>query len=176
MNWPSVTSVLNPFADFSHVPPDRLEHAAARGTKVHDLCARIARGEYVIDLDPETAGYTASFMAWWARCAAEALLIEERLIDEALGFHGQPDLIVRLKHGEIALIDLKTPVTNQRSWLLQIAAYRHLCVQAGHKIDKAGTLQLSPEGKTARMKWADDSARDFNVFLSALNCYRYFNN
>ncbi len=175
MNWPSVTQALSPFADFSHVPADRLEYAAARGTKVHEICARVALGEYVIDLDPETSGYTSSFMAWWGRCVAEAILVEERLVDEALGFHGQLDLVVRLKHGENALVDLKTPVTNQRSWKLQIAAYRHLCELAGHKIDKAGTLQLSPDGKTARMRWAEDSAKDFNVFLSALNCYRYFN-
>ena len=174
MNWPSVTEILSPWTDFSRIPEAVLQHAADRGTAVHEMCARPARGEYVIDVNPETAGYTASFMMWWDRCAAEALLIEERLIDEAFGFHGQPDLIVRLNHGEVALIDIKTPVTNQKSWKVQIAAYRHLCELAGHKIEKAGTLQLSPEGKVARMRWADDSAMDFNVFLSALNCYRYF--
>lgn len=172
---PSVTETISPWADFSKIPPSVLQAAADRGTAVHKLCARYAAGEFVVCDDNSLIGYYRGFTDWFDSMVSEVILIEERLVDDSFGYHGMPDLVVHLKSGENALVDLKTPITSQRLWQIQIAAYRHLVEKSGHKIDKAGSLQLSPEGKTAKMEWYEKGAQDFNVFLSALNVYRFLN-
>jgi hypothetical protein len=175
MIYPSVTQVLQPWADFSHIPPAVLEAASARGTLVHDICANIARGLLVMNTPTEVEGYVNSFRRWFDLMVADVLLVEERQVDVAFGFHWQNDLIARAKHGEILLIDLKTPVTKIKTWRLQLSAYRHLAVLNGVTPTRTGSLQLNPEGKIAKMNFYDNSLTDFNHFLSALNLYRFFN-
>lgn len=174
MLMPSVTEVLQPWADFSRIPPAVLEAAAVRGTAVHDVCANIARGLMVINQQPETIGYVNSFRRWFDFMVSEVLLAEERLIDIELGFHGEPDLIIKSKSEGIILVDNKTPVTLQKTWKLQLSAYRHLADKNIVTPDRVGSLRLHPEGKVARMDYYDNSARDFNLFLQSLNLHNYF--
>lgn len=177
MNWPSATQVLQRYVDFSQVPPDRLALAAERGTQVHEACAMYAQGLFsVMVLDNEIAGYVDSFRRWFDRVVDVVILCETRLLDEAMAFHGQPDILVKAKHGEILLVDYKTPVALSKSWRLQMAAYRHLCELAGHVPDRCGSLRLSPDGKAPKMNWyEEESAQDLNIFLCALNVHRFFN-
>lgn len=176
MNWPSTTQVLQRYVDFSQVPPDRLALASERGTRVHEACAMYAQGLFsVMVLDNEIAGYVDSFRRWFDCVVAEVIMCETRLIDDALAFHGQPDILVKTPHGGILLVDYKTPLAKAKSWRLQMAAYRHLCVLAGHTPDRCGSLRLSPDGGTPKMEWYEDSAQDFNIFLCALQVHRFFN-
>lgn len=176
MLMPSVTQVLSPWSDFSRIPPSVLEAAALRGTAVHDVCATIARGLPVLSIPLEAEGYVASFQRWFDLVVADVLLVEERLIDMDFLYHGEPDLIIRARHGEIILVDNKTPVQLVKSWRLQLAAYNHLAGKNGIVPDKVASLRLHPEGKVARMDYYDNNGRDFALFLSALNLYRFFNN
>ena len=172
---PTTTEVINPWVDWSKILPGMLRAAADRGTRVHEACANIAWGIPVIGVSVECAGYVASFVGWFDKIAEEVLLVEERLFDEANGYCGQIDLLVRTKQGEIWLVDLKSPVTLSKSWRVQIASYKNLVEINGHKPDRAGSLRLRKDGGIPSMDWYEGSAtQDFNIFLSALNCFRFF--
>jgi hypothetical protein len=171
---PSVTEIISPWTDFSRIPPAILENAGLRGTRVHELCAAIAKGEPVMDPNPETSGYVASFRVWFEAIVDEVILVEERLVDPGLGYSGQIDLLVRTKQGEIWLVDLKTPLALSKGWRLQLAGYFRLCDVAGYHPDKAGSLRLSPDGKMAKMDFYEESAIDLMRFMESLDLYRYF--
>lgn len=176
----SVTEVLNRYQDFSHVPPDRLFLASERGTAVHDACLlKIARGIPPMNISDECEGYVLSFQRWFERYVAEVILTEERLVDADLGISGQIDLFCKGKSSYL-LVDLKTPVTKNKSWRLQLAGYKHLLnnqfPEIPEKEIKVGSLRLHPEGKAPKMDWYEESyLQDFNYFLQALNLHRYFN-
>lgn len=175
MLFPSVTQVLSPFVDYSMIPADVLERSCLRGTAVHDACATIARGLPVMNLTPETAGYVDSYRRWFDLMVDEVLMVETRLVDLNFGYHGEPDLVIRAKNQEIILIDNKTPVQLIKSWRLQCAAYCALSSKNGIDTVRSGSLRLHPDGGIARMDFYDNNQGDFNMFLQALNLYRYFN-
>lgn len=177
----SVTEVLQPWADFSHVPPERLFMASERGTAVHDACLmKTARGIPAIGIDEECAGYVESFQKWFDHFVDRVFFTEERLVDVNLGISGQIDLFCKAKDGTYPIIDLKTPVTKNKSWRLQLAGYRRLVIQDHPSIPewliKTGSLRLDPKGKAPKMDWykQDTYLRDLNYLLQALNLYRYF--
>ena len=64
MKRPRVTEILNPFSDFSAVPPDVLLAAGERGTAVHEACAAYALGLFK-PIDGDLAGYFQSFKSWF---------------------------------------------------------------------------------------------------------------
>lgn len=171
----SVTQALQPWSDFSMVPPAMLEAAAARGTAVHDACATIARGLPLVNVAPEIEGYVASYQRWFDLMVDEVLLVEERLVDVDFGYNGEPDLVIRAKNQKIILIDNKTPVQMINSWRLQCAAYCALVCKNGITPSLSGSLRLKKDGGIARMDYYDNVAADFNLFLQALNLYRFFN-
>lgn len=178
ISYPSVTEVISLYADYSKISPVVLDAACERGTKVHEICAMIARGEFVVGIDPAYQGYIDSFRRWYDAVVDVLIFAEERLADMQFGFHGQPDLLVKSKYGEILMVDLKTTAAKSKVWRLQLAAYSHLVTLAYPDTGpfRAGSLRLSPVGKTPKMDWYDGSgATDLNVFVSALNVFRYFN-
>lgn len=152
-----------------------LQAAAERGTAVHEACAMHAQGMWSFVTPPAIVGYVDSFRRWFDKIVGEVLLVEERLFDEANGYCGQIDLLVSTKGGELWLVDLKSPVTLSKSWRVQIASYKNLVEINGHKLDRAGSLRLRKDGGIPAMDWYEGSAaQDFNIFLSALNCFRFF--
>jgi hypothetical protein len=172
---PSVTEIIEPWVDFSKVPPATLKVAGERGTAVHEACALYAQGIPALSIPPEISGYVESYKRWFDQLIDEAILVEERLFDYASGYNGQLDLVARTKGGENWLVDLKSPVTLSKSWRVQIAAYKNLCEKHGIKVDRAGSLRLRSDGGNPKMDWYEGSAaKDFNIFLSALNCHRFF--
>ena len=177
MDYPSVTQVLAPFTDFSMIPPDVLQAAADRGSKVHAICAGIALGEWVPKPPPELSGYISSFRQWF-KYVDKVWLVEEELVDRAYGFKGHPDLAVSLIGDEdfIRVLDLKTPATKTPTWAAQIAAYNHLVGGAfpGKEIRRSGTLRLRKDGRPPVLDEYQDSARDFQAFVSALTAWKYF--
>ncbi|MDI6854019.1 MAG: hypothetical protein QME75_10520 [Deltaproteobacteria bacterium] len=176
MNYPSVTQVLKPFADFSPVPPEVLDAAAERGQEVHRLCHLHAKGLWVDEVAPECAGYFASFQGWFDAYVERVWLVEERLVCEVLGFTGEPDLVVTLRgDARPSVWDLKTPRASAPTWRVQVSAYRYLARKAGYDILRMGCLRLSPTGGAPILEeYTQTVERDFAVFLSALNCWRFF--
>lgn len=174
---PSVTQVISPWSDFSMIPEKVLEVAAARGTLAHAVCLAYAQGLPSFGIDESVQGYFDSFRRWFDHVVDEVLLVEERLVDPDFGFSGQPDIIVKAKHGEILFPDLKTPAAKSKSWRLQIAAYRHLAEKVkGITPDRCGSLRLNKEGKTPTMDWYEGSyPQDMRRFLMAVELHRFFN-
>ena len=175
--YPSVTQCLDPHTDFSMIPPTVLEIATARGSMVHDLCARHAQGEWIPpDLIREDCkGYFDSFLQWF-ELVGTVHFVEGELIDEVYGFCGHPDMIVTMiGQGNPRVVDLKTPVSKAKSWRLQISAYNRLAEVANYHVQQSGTLRLSPKGRAPVYDEYTDSAEDFNVFLSCLMSWKYFN-
>lgn len=175
---PSVTVVIGAvfehWFNFSAVPEGVLDAAKKRGTDVHKACATAALGLFPI-IAPEYQGYLDSFHRWMDLMVEDVPMVEERLFDLQLGYHGTPDLVVRSRQGEIILVDLKTPKALMPTWKWQVAAYDHLIKKCkGWSVDRAGSLRLHPEGKAASMKYYDggDRRRNLAVFLSALNVYK----
>lgn len=175
---PSVTQCINPWVDFSKIPPDRLDYASQRGIEVHRSCLAYAKGLLPI-LNSDYQGYLDSFLRWHGSHFT-LIMGEERLVDEDLGYSGTPDLFGMFGGHQTALIELKTPVTAQKSWRLQLAAYSKLIQKKFRDIypdapELIGSLQLNPDGKVPKMIWYEKGMEDFNLFLSALNLYRFFN-
>jgi hypothetical protein len=179
MRLPSVTEIIRPFSDFSHIPPDILEAACARGNAVHRLCALYSLSLWIDEVPPEYAGYFQSFQRWFDKYVLDVHLVETRVTDTALGFTGEPDLVVTIK-GDVgrSLIDLKTPQVGSPSWRIQLAAYRHLVDQNVPRITRVFALRPRPDGKMPTIppdyEYTSTVHRDFQIFLSALNCFRYF--
>lgn len=176
MIFVSVTQALQPWADFSRIPPAVLEAASVRGTATHDACATIARGLPVINLTLEIEGYVDSYRRWFDLIVDEVLLVETRLVDLYFGYNGEPDLVIRAKNGEVLLVDNKTPIQLAKSWRLQCAAYCALVSKNGIVPARSGSLRLHPDGGIAKMDYYQNSSSDFNLFLQALNIYRFFHN
>jgi hypothetical protein len=169
-----VTEVISPWSGLDKIPEATLQYAALRGTLVHEYCSIVAEGGFLVNIDAECRPYVESFRDWFNRMVDEVILSEHRMNDETFCFTGQIDLLVKLKEGPVLLADIKTPITKNKTWPLQCAAYHHLCELHGYHPDKIGCLQLSPEGKPAKLNYYENPAQYFNLFLQALNLYKYF--
>ena len=182
MAYPSVTTVLGLYSDFSMIHPKVLETAAARGTEVHAICAAIAQGTWVPSVPPDCAPYVLSFQQWFEANVKDVLMVEEELIDVVHGFLGHPDMALILLDDTRWLVDLKTPVTKNKLWSAQLAAYRHLAMEgkradgtsASLQVDRVASLRLSPKGRPPILDEYQNSALDFGAFLAALSAWRYF--
>lgn len=172
---PSVTEVLSIFQDFSRIRPDVLALAAERGTIVHQACAAIASGLWSLGVPPDCAGYVKSFERWFA-LVEEVHLVEAELTHPVYGYMGHLDLCVTLKGDKAPrVVDLKTPVTEGRTWQAQIGAYEEL-VDANTKMQpkQSGSLRLRADGGFPKFTQNDGDAGALNAFLNALAAYRYF--
>jgi len=173
---PSVTQVLGCFSDFSMIPPGVLEYASYRGTEIHKICSAMALGLWINEIPEEFAGYILSFQAWFERTVKEVLFVEEELVDPVYGFMGHPDLVIKTHDNVICLPDLKTPVKAMKVWKGQVAAYKHLVEtnKKDIKIERVGSLMLSPKGNYPKFNEYQTTYADFAAFLAALSAYRYF--
>ena len=168
-----VTEILGKYVDFSRVPDQALFMASQRGQIVHRVCGAYAVGAYVAGLPDHLVGYFKSFKRWFDANVKAVVLVEKTMVDPTLGFTGRPDLVVELFNGLDLLTDLKTPIAESKTWGVQLSAYWHLCNRYGIRLDGAASLRLKPNGGEAIATRYDNSANDFNVFLSALNAHRY---
>lgn len=174
-NWPSVTQVLQPWQNFDNVPPGRLQEAQERGKAVHAACAALALGLWVPDIPVAYLPYLESFRLWFS-VVEEVIAVERRLYCPVYKFKGQLDLLCRIRGDKgLILTDEKTPITQYKSWRLQITAYRHLALQEWPNITRVASLQLSPEGKVAKLReYSGSMERDFAIFLNALTVFNFF--
>lgn len=95
--------------------------AGARGTWVHEVCARIALGRPVTALEGENP-YVVAFREWWAQVQPATAIVERMGINEEIGYGGTLDLIARID-GRNWLIDLKTSKGVYPGTAGQLAAY-----------------------------------------------------
>ena len=175
----SVTEVLGHFVSWDAIPPHVIAHAGERGSWVHKACSLIARDLPVMDVRDESwMGYVHSFKAWFEQYVQHVWFSEKRVFDRALGFHGQPDLGVKLMGGKNVIVDMKTPAVESMTWRGQLAAYLHLmCLPVNHggiRWDGCMSLMLRPDGRAARAVTYQETAEDFVAFTNALFAVRHF--
>jgi hypothetical protein len=174
----SVTQVLSVFQDFSMIREDRLQAAASRGTHLHAAFAAYALGVWFPGLPEEEKGYFDSFKKWFDRFVIKVIAVEEKIMDEALGFSGTIDFVgvLSIPTGakNVCVLDWKSPLGFGRTWEAQASAYFHLAEKEKYKPTFAGILQPDPEGEISKMTWVKNQTIAFAAFLSALNCFRFF--
>lgn len=177
MSYPRVTEILKAYSGFQHVCKEVLTKAAARGTSVHSICAGIAKGSWIPDnmIEEELLGYVTSFRKWAAVRIANFQIIEERFKHDKLKFTGQIDFVAEDVNGKKVLVDIKTSAQPQKTYPLQIAAYRALLVEAGNDIDYAEIVYLERSGLFPTVHTMLDFDEHEHIFLSALDCWHYFN-
>ena len=169
-----VTEILSLYNNFDAIRPEVLQHAADRGTSVHNYCACIARDEYFPDPDEEASPYIQSFREWFEKMVDKVELVEKRLYNDDLMLTGAIDLVCTIRGSSTpVVVDIKTPQAKSRSWNLQLAAYRYLYGE--NEDPRRIALQLQKTGKIAKIVEYRDHERDWKLYLSALQLYRYFN-
>lgn len=151
--------------------------AAARGTTVHALCAGIAKGAWIPDgmIDAELLGYVNSFKKWADTQVSKFVVIEKRFKDDTLEFTGQLDFVILGHDNELYLADLKTSARPQKTYPVQMAAYEHLLNKHNVKIKGAMLVYLNKTGEFPEIHMLEDMQAEHDVFLSALDCWNYFN-
>lgn len=113
--------------------------AAARGTEVHDIAERLARGEEV-DVPDELAGHVEAAVRFLDEWQPEVVLAERVCWHLDYGWAGTFDLIARFPDGRVALLDYKTSKGVYGETAFQLAAYR-ACT---HYLDDDGEAQPMP--------------------------------
>ncbi len=177
--FPSVTQILQPHTGMDELMrrfPAAIQAAAARGTAVHAACEAVAANLPAIGVSPEHWGYVNSFFAWFAN-VEEVVMTETRLYDYTLGYHGQFDLLCRMRGDKfLSLWDYKTPDKTAKTWPAQIAAYRHLGeVNNLPSISRGGTIRLRKNGTLPIVNdFSKTYRQDWNVFISCLNVYNAY--
>jgi len=175
-----VTEVLAPYVDYSRVPPELLRQAADRGSLVHEICAEIARGGFVLThSDPVVQGHVDSFRSWFDLAVRKVVAVELHLEHPRWHYCGRLDLLAEITGdpvGSNTLVDIKTPLQTGKVWGAQLAAYQEL-VEANREwnVHRILSVQTKKNGAAARVvEWTSDGPRAFAAFVSALQAQRYF--
>jgi len=175
--FPSVTEVLQPWINNQWFTPD----ACARGSAVHRALAEYLQGKpaFLITMPADWCGYFDSGRRWIDAHVTEALVVEQRLVDERWRFCGQLDLVCKFKDiataDWLALIDWKTgpPALWHR---LQIAGYRHLAKANGQPTTRGMTIHLDADGGAPKVEeHAHNYESDLNHLLAAVGLWWVFN-
>lgn len=176
MNYPRVTEILKAYSGFGEVPANILQRAASRGTKVHALCAGVAKGAWIPEesIEEEYAGYVNSFRQWHEAIPDEYIFVEKRFLDEQLGYTGQIDFVIKGKDEKLHLVDLKTSSKPQKTYVIQMAAYKNLLAKHGVEIKSTMLVYLDKTGEKPKIHKHIGLEKEFTVFTSALICWRYF--
>lgn len=177
MDYPRVTEILRPYTSYDCVPKDILERAAARGTSVHALCAAIAKGGWLPDamIGDELLGYVNSFKKWSEATVNQFVIVEKRYMDDDRQFSGQLDFVIKDKDDQLYLVDLKTSARPQKTYPVQMAAYDHLLKHHNITVKGAMLVYLNKNGDFPEVHMLDDMSEELHVFLSALDCWHFFN-
>lgn len=176
LKFPRVTDILKPFTNLEYVPRDVLDRAATRGTQVHALCAAVAEGAWIPDetVQPDYRGYLQSFVKWHLAQVKEFLIIEKRFEHDAHEYTGQVDFVVKASDDLLWLVDIKTSSRHQKTYPVQMAAYREML--AIHSVHTHGAMvvYLDKDGEFPDIDVLEDTKEEFRVFMSALECHKYF--
>lgn len=195
LHYPRVSEIISKqnADELRSVPLDTLANACIRGQKIHDYCTAWVKRLWIADIEPEYEPYFKAFTDWASENIFEGVYSSVRLYDDEKRFTGEFDLLVKMKSGKTALLDIKTSAVPSKAWPVQLAAYAHLCQINGYEFDEVYNIHLKktkaavfeenegkkglvspPLVKTIPIK-RDDLTAYWEIFSSALKCYDYFN-
>lgn len=168
--WPSVTRVLAPITNFDGVPAHLLAAAAEFGTHVHAAIHLYNQGQ--LDraaLDPALAPYLDAWQLLLRETGAVVVESERMVLSEQHCYCGTIDSVVHWKRRRV-LFDIKTTATPPASAGPQTAAYAEAM---GASYMPRYVAHLRGDGSYRLIPQTD--ARDWPVFLSCLNIWRFNN-
>lgn len=167
---PSVTQILKiaGLIDYSMIPADVLQVAAARGTAVHKACELYDQEDLdESSLTDEIRAYLDSYKLWLQHTGFQPALIESRVWHPQYQYAGTLDRTGVFPDGRLAVVDFKTGI-KLPGHEIQLAAYAMTQV-AAWKMDRI-TLYLQYDGSLPKADhhYSDTLDEHFSVFLSAL--------
>lgn len=172
--------------DFLKRSPDRdVKQAADKGTEVHDLFERMARGETIGRTPPDMKPYIEIFEGFERQFAPEFLHLEATVWSDTHGYAGSFDwlgTVVDPDTGErvLAIGDWKTTRSGVHEEVaLQLAAYKnadYIVLPDGSKlelpaVDVGLVVHARPEGGKVVPANIDDAV--FEVFLHLKAIFEY---
>lgn len=178
--------------ELRNIPLDTLANACIRGQKVHDYCTAWIKQLWIPDIEPEYEPYLEAFKKWACENIEEGYYSAVRLYDDVKRFTGEFDMIVKLKSGKMALLDIKTSSSRSKAWAVQLAAYSHLCRINGYEFDVIYNIHLKKKSAAIYEEKGGekvlvsppfievveimhgDVSDYWEIFSSALKCYDYF--
>lgn len=176
--YPRVTQILKDVglgADFSHVPPARLEYARMRGEALH-LAIRYHH-EGTLDeasLHPDVRSGFEAYLRFLADTKHEPIASEIELIHPAWQYQGHPDRIGFFHGGRRVLLDWK--FTDGFKFLptaYQLAAYKMLW-EANHPqepVAEVFAVQFHPSSGKYHLRRIEAEKYE-QTFLAALVVWR----
>jgi len=176
IKYPSVTTVIGPYKDFSQVPEHIITAAQDRGSEFHALAAAYLIGTWIPEVSANLEGYFRSFTAWADAQVEEVIWVEKRLVHPVYRYQGTPDALLRIRGDSgLTLPDWKTPRAFDKSWIVQTAGYKELVEVNGWPVSRIASLQPHPEGKTAQFREFTKSLNlGLSVFISLVNAWHFF--
>lgn len=175
--YPSSTEILKAHVDRRWFKQEHLD----RGNAVHAMVAADLRG-LIPAAKEKNISYFLSYLEF-KKHIEEIFIVEERLVDEDLGYTGQPDLVAKLD-GEfnnwICVIDWKTSMSRSHYWGPQVASYKNLVEKEyALPIDRCMTVRLrqpSQKGRPAlhNIFSVEQTKLHWQVFTGELINYNFF--
>lgn len=156
-------------------PPEILDKAAAKGTRVHDAIESHYKG-IPTELPVAEQGYFDSFLKWdESMCFPMPILQEKRYYRDDLMVTGKVDAIFSFKGGlDLKIIDFKTSNDESpKTWPLQAAFYYYLMMPHLRVIDRVTFLKLDKKGKMPQVYEYKIGAEEWETCKSALQVYRW---
>lgn len=173
---PSVTEVLAPQNDWSHVEPWVLEAAGAIGRDVHAAVNLMVRGALDWDsLDPVIAQYVRGAQRFLQASGAVVLASEQPVASKALGVAGTLDLLV-MWNGWHYFIDWKVSATVPSTVGAQLAAYQQLYCETflgGRKLVRSRRMCVRLKHNAYSVQRMHEDNGDWSLFVSCLNTFKH---
>jgi len=151
---------------------------ATIGTVAHAMILAHHKGEQFPgdEYDPEIVDKAEncliSFFEWEKKHDVEVVLAEASLVSEQHRYGGTMDLYCRLD-GVLSLIDYKTGKGIFPEHMYQVAAYRNLLEEHGHKVEQVKILRVGrDENEGFDEKSLADTSREWAIFSHALKLYQ----
>lgn len=151
--------------------------AGDTGTLVHYLIHCMLTGEEpnLDEYSPEEIAATTcpmkKFEDWIGQHELSPILMETPLVSEEYQYGGMPDFYGKVD-GVLTLLDYKTGKGVYQEAFYQVAAYKQLLEEHGHKVDDVRILRF---GKSEDEGFEDAAAgkldKHFEIFLACLKIY-----
>jgi len=155
--------------------------AADRGTQVHDLAERLARGE-TVDVPDELTGYVDAYLRFLDEWQPTNALVERVVVNRRHQYMGKLDLIADFHGRGPGLLDVKTSAKGPYNDTgLQLAAYRYaetILTEDGEAeelmppVDWCGVIWVRADGYDVYDYRADEYV--FQNFLYVKQVYDFF--
>lgn len=144
--------------------------AGNRGTAVHDLAERLARGEEV-DVPEELSGHVASYVRFLEEWQPTDAVLERVVVNRRWQYMGKLDMIATLPELGRTLLDIKTSRSGPfEEVALQLAGYRYCEAMIGPD----GTEVPMPEVDSCAVVWVRADGYDVFRFQAGPAEHRIF--